>query len=646
MQGPSSIPSAFVFGTSAADILAMYAFNDNSQKIERWILTKGTPWTVTLDPNWPTTGANGVDVTASSCLGTMFTPWTQFGNFGVSGDGTRFTAEIRTFNGSQDEGGLLVVWDKNKGCKWIDVRRMAMSADWNNATAVSADPTGDYKLGPPAGPAAIGTTGGNLISGHQYALQYSYTLRNGTTQALNAGDVGETDGSPITLIRLSSGQASIALTAPGAPSQGAQPTGGTVTPTGYNVYMCDNTLAPSCVPSRQSVDQAPFPISNLTCSAASENLGTSFTYVYYVVVRNSPSLNFASADLTCTVQTANPIGTSNPNTISWTASTSANVTNELFRNTRDGRIYRGPGTSFTDDGSAGPTSIVPEAVQGVSVNTTISNIAAGGTQAYTGLQATSGFSTHNVKIDMSANPVVISSTAITTNLGFHISPHFWYPDATAPCNPVLQSCPLNVNKIIPCPMSCTGHRVEGYGVEVRQPGNTSSLDYEFAAPAETTNLVVADDGSGCSGTTPKCRFASHESWGNAKPGLPYSFPVVSSYTAVTAYGSASWPTTLYTSELMGIPMNSAMKPVRFGMLYSNGNEVTRFYSTPRCAAAQTGDYAICSTDWTYWNTNADGSPGYGGFGDTSGNETCDPSLNPMTQGTAACRVDIVLYELR
>ncbi len=173
----------------------------------------------------------------------------------------------------------------------------------------------------------------------------------------------------------------------------------------------------------------------LTCSAAAGNAGTTYSYIYYVVVRNSPTLNFASSDLICTVQTANPVSTTNPNSISWTASTSANVTNELFRNTRDGRIYRGTGTSFTDDGSAGPTSVVPEAVQGVSVNTTISSIATGGTQAYTGLQATSGFYIHNDKMDMSGNPIVITSTAIAANLGFHVAPHFWYPDVTAACNP-------------------------------------------------------------------------------------------------------------------------------------------------------------------------------------------------------------------
>ena len=361
---------------------------------------------------------------------------------------------------------------------------------------------------------------------------------------------------------------------------------------------------------------------------------------------DSPTLNFASSDLICTVQTANQVSTTNPNSISWTASTSANITAELFRNTRDGRIYRGTGTSFTDDGSAGPTSVVPEAVQGVSVNSTISSITTGGTQAYTGLQATSGFSTHNDKMDMSGNPIVITSTAIAANLGFHVAPHFWYPDVTAACNPIYQSCPYNVYKSIWCPQACGGHRGEGYQGELRQPANSSSLDYEFAAPPETTNIFKADDDSGCANTNPKCQFASHESWANAEPGLPYRFPIVSSYTPVTAYGSASWPTTLYTSELVGIPMNPVFKPVRFGMLYSNGNEITRFYSTPRCAAAQTGDYAICSTDWTYWNSNADGSPGYGGFGDTSGNETCDPSLNPLTQGTAACRVDVVLYELR
>ena len=653
LSGAGAVPGASEFGTTntvidgVSDNYALYVFNSNTHHIERWVIAEGTPWTIAIDPNWPTAGASGVNLAASSCLGTMMTPWTQFGNFAVSGNDTRFTAEVRTFNGLQDEGGLIVVYDLNKGCKWLDLRRMATSQDWNNPTETSvttAGNAGDFKLGPPAAPTATAASGGSLTSGHQYAVQYAYTLRNGTS--LGGGDIGESDGSGLTLVSLSTGQGSIALTAPGTPPSASQPPGVTIAPTGYNVYMCDNTASPGCTPTRQTVDQAPAAVTGLTCAAANPGPPNNYSYTYSVVVRTT-ALSFASTDVGCTVQTQAPVGSgSNAISISWTASTSSGVVYDLYRNGRDTRIYSNTGTSLSDT-SVGPASIVAEAVQGTATATTISTLAAGYTVAYTGLQATSGFSTHNVKMDLSGNPMVIDNTAISLNLGFNSPPHFWYTDVNGSAS----------YQIIPCPVNCPGHRVNGYSVQLREPGNTSSLNFIYAAPAETSAVVSAVNDSGCSSTNPNCHFAAHDNWSDAAAGMPYRYPLVSSYAPVTTFGSTTWPNSLYEGELFGLPMcdgrtatcaspNTNGYPVRFGMLYTSGNEGTRFYGTPRCFMAQTGDYAVCSTAWTNWNENADGSPGYGGFGDGNGNETCDPSLNPNVVGTAACRVDVVLFELR
>jgi hypothetical protein len=410
--------------------------------------------------------------------------------------------------------------------------------------------------------------------------------------------------------------------------------------------MCDNTASAGCTPTRQTVDQAPAAVAGLNCIAANPGPPNNFAYTYAVVVRTS-DYAFASTDVACTVQTKTAVGSgTNAINISWTASSSPGVVYDLYRNGRDTRINSSAALTFSDT-SIGPAAVVPEAVQGTATASTISTLAAGYTVAYTGLQATSGFSTHNVKIDLSGNPIVIDNTGISLNLGFNNPPHFWYTDVAGSAN----------TQMIPCSVNCQGHRVNGYSVELRQPANTSSVNFIYAAPPESSTVLNAANDLGCSATNPKCRFAAHDNWSDATASMPYTYPLVSSYAAVSTFGASTWSNSLYEGELFGLPMcdgrtatcpstNPNGYPVRFGMLYTSGNEGTRFFGTPRCFMAQTGDYAVCSTAWTGWNENADGSPGFGGFGDGTGNETCDPSLNPNGIGTAACRVDVVLYELR
>ena len=668
--GSNPIPSSFVFGTTATDALAMYVFNDNSQRIERWLLNKAAnPWSVAIDQNWPTADANGADVTAN-CLRSLMTPWATFGGFAVNGDSTRFTAEIREFDGAQNEGGLIVVFDKTKGCKYLNLRR-GVATDWNGTTEHAVSVSGLSPLGPPSAAAATAVQGGSLISGHTYAVQYSYTLRNpnGVSDPTPA-DIGETNGSAITTVAmLCSGCNAIALTAPGTPAASAN--GMQIDPTGYNVFACDRTANPGCTPTMQTVDGAPQPAGDLTCTVAAGNSGTNFTYTYYVAARSMPGLSSSSNDVSCTLQTAAAIGSSLPNTVIFNGSLSADaafpttMVYEVFRNARDSRVLRSgsaatadftctgtvPNTTctFTDKGSLGPRAVVLESVNGTGNGAQLSVLSMGGVQAYSGLQATSGDSTHNAKLDLSGGPVVITGTAIGENLGVLAGKTiaFWYPDETASCNPAVQTCPLNPLMVIPCPTLCGGHRVDGYGVELREPASSSPLDFRFAAPEENTTLVKAVDDTGCANDANCRHFSQHLSWANAAPGLPYKPPFTGTYTSILPAGAGAghWPTGLYSGELLTIPMDAGKRPLRMGMLYSNGDSGGLFFGTPRCAVAPLGDYALCSSNYQYWNTNPDGSAGYGGFGDGNGNQTCDPTLNPNTS-TSGCRIDVILFELR
>src|SRR5262249_21525281 len=298
------------------------------------------------------------------------------------------------------------VFDKNKGCKYLDLRRGA-TTDWNGTTEHAVSVNGVSPLGPPAAPTATAVQGGSLISGHTYAVQYSYTLRNPNGAGdLMPGDIGETNGSAIPTVTLScSGCNAIALTAPGTPATNAN--GMQIHPTGYNVFACDRTANPGCTPTMQTVDGAPQPVSGLTCTAAAGNSGTNFTYTYYVAARSAPGISSSSNDVSCMVQTTNAISSSLPNTVIFNGSASADaafpttIVYELFRNARDSRVLRSgnaatadftctgtvPNTTctFTDKGSLGPRAVVLEDVNGTSNGAQLSSLSNGGMTAYTGL---------------------------------------------------------------------------------------------------------------------------------------------------------------------------------------------------------------------------------------------------------------------
>jgi hypothetical protein len=645
-----NFPSSFIFGQTntapgspadpTSDTYAFYAFDNcgvaglsTCARIERWLICGPAGntstlcpggWKAVIDPNWPTTGSNGYDITQSSCAGStymtgstigqgIFTPWASFGNASMDAADTRFAVELRIFNGLQDEGGTSVTLDTSTAgsprCKVLDISRGTVSTDWNNSTPIaitSATCSGSSctqlfnPLLPPAAPVLASGGTGSLNAAHIYAVALSYSLRNSRGTQKSPGDQGETDGSAVSTI---TGVTSIAITAPGVPadaSPGVAPVAGQnipnsncslgtkktrcVTPTGYNPYICDRTTTPGCTPVRAQVDQAPAAVTSLTCTPASGNSGSTYTYIYHVTVRHltGTTLDYGSQDVAATCTTASPISSTLPNALSWTAPTiSTSLLYDIDRGATSttvmenlvGRIACAASPCNFSDTSIGNISGEEEIVSGATTSgITISSLPASGSSVmYAGLQGLGGASTHNIKIDMSGNPVIPVPTAIANTLGYPGADWYWYPDSTASCNSQLQVCPYNIARVFYCPLLCTGHRVAGPGGQVRNPGNTSNLQFLLMAPAEGQNVVSLVNDSNCAGQ--KCQAAQHDNWSLGTNSFA-NYVMPTTYTAQTAYGKTSWPTQLYTGEAFFLPMGDSRVSSSITSISQTGTTVT------------------------------------------------------------------------
>lgn len=728
-----AFPGSFIFGQTNAtpaspadatsDKYAFYAFDNcnaggfsTCAKVERWLICGPTGntstlcpggWAAVVDPNWPTTGSGGYDVTQASCAGStymtgsvvgqgLFTPWASFGNSAMNASDNRFTAELRIFNGFQDEGGTSVTVDTSVAgsprCKVLDISRGLVSTDWNNSTPVaitSAVCSGSSctqvfnPLLPPAMPVLSSGGVGTLNATHTYAVALSYSLRNSRGSQKSPGDQGETNGSSISTI---SGVTKIAIAPPGNPGDaapGVAPVNGQnipnsncilgtksnrcVIPTGYNIFICDRTSTPGCTPVRAQVDQAPggytsialtsetrsgtlvtvnvpstlalgspggtgtitiggtsndvvfagtwtYTITNssqftyntissgtatgsggngainfgpsastLTCTPASGNTGSTYTYIYSVTVRHSNGtiLDFGSPNITAACTTASPITTAKPNTLSWTAPTiSASLLYDIDRGSTSstvmenliGRIACPASPCTLSDTSIGNVSGEEEMVSGTTTAVTISALPlAGSSAAYSGLQGTGGASTHNIKMDMSGNPIIPVPTAIANNLGFPVADWQWYADATASCNSVFQNCPYDPHKVYYCPILCTGHRVSGNGGQIRNPANTSNIQFILAAPMESQNIISMVNDSMCSGN--KCQGAQHDNWSLGVNSFA-NYPMATTYSAGTNYGSPSWPKQLYTGEAIFLPSGDSRASSAVTSISQTANTVT------------------------------------------------------------------------
>ena len=135
----------------------------------------------------------------------------------------------------QDQGTLSYVYDQQRGCYWFDLRTMTAGGAWG-ATGVLSNAS-SILLPVPAAPTATATTGGSLTQGHAYTVGITY-VKN---------DLGETPLSATTSVTVTAPNNAISVTPPNA-----NPSGTISKPSGFQVYICDNTANPGCTPTLQT----------------------------------------------------------------------------------------------------------------------------------------------------------------------------------------------------------------------------------------------------------------------------------------------------------------------------------------------------------------------------------------------------------
>ena len=166
----------------------------------------------------------------------------------LSGDDNRI---MYTVGPLQNEGWLSAVYDQTaKACGWVDLRTGQIGGNlWSDGQMTGAFPLNFNQNGGPAVPVASSssTSGGTLIPGHIYEIEYSLVYESNLTGA------GESAASPVQSITVGSNGNAITLPSP-APSANDS-----MSWTHYNIYACDATANPGCTPTLQ-------PAANLGCT--------------------------------------------------------------------------------------------------------------------------------------------------------------------------------------------------------------------------------------------------------------------------------------------------------------------------------------------------------------------------------------------
>jgi len=93
----------------------------------------------------------------------------------------------------------------------------------------------------------------------------------------------------------------------------------------------------------------------------------------------------------------------------------------------------------------------------------------------------------------------------------------------------------------------------------------------------------------------------------------------------------------WEDELIGVNWDGSKRTVRFNKNWNSG--YGGFWGSARCPISRQGNYALCASDYQMYNLDK-------GFGNGLNQDACDHNSLVGTHGTAGCRTDILLFELR
>jgi len=566
---------------------------------------------------------------------------------------------------TQNEGWITMVYQQSTGkCGWLDTRTGQIGGNlWPGVTQVAgAFPLNFGVNGGPSVPTAVATTGGSLITGHQYAIQYSLVYET------TANGKGESAGSTVQYVTLGGSNTAISLPSPAASANDSVPW------SHYNIYACDNTASPGCTPTLQ-------PAGNLGCSMGKPTLGVSVnttgsTTYTYIEEADGPTCNTWDTE-TISNGAAAPNNTLTPGAVSgayfyrvikgaWSAGT-ATVDQGVY----PGQLsYAGStgGASVTDTGQTILLSAVgtmscnasytwmptPGPPYNCNNNATLMAISAGGPAAPT--TSTLGIFLHEITLSFDGSQVLLSTEALSG------SPVLWKIGTSTAvwCN-MNSGFENPPNSYAPCgghvSMAYNG-LLDVYSARVHDdPGQNFSVTWRpwaaissnvtgtcasgaITVTCETVTTFPAVDPNGTD------NYDSHPSWNNTRAGSePYTPYLVSTDAAdsnpfmTPTYIGRAWAREVYAvNPLTGIGYRFAHHRAT-SVAYNYGGTCSVL---PHCESAF-GHASIAQNSddgkWAVFNSDMDWLLG------CKPNTTCTyNSAGQVISGES--RVDVFIVELK
>jgi len=383
----------------------------------------------------------------------------------LSGDDRRI---MYTVGPVQDEGWLSVLYDQEtQKCGWVDLRTGHMGGDlWAGGQIGGAFPLNFNENGGPPVPviSAAASSGGRLIPGHAYKIQYSLVYES------NMSGTGETAGSFVQSIKVGGSQNAITLPSPAAS------TNDSVVWTHYNVYACDQTAKPGCTPTLQ-------PASNLGCTLSAPLLtattvggsgSTTYNYIEEAVgpkcntwgsvsVKNGPNSLTGKNYVKVTMSAVSGANRYRLITGSWTHGTTT-----VDHGYLPGEIYESGVPGSQDENGSQLIALSAVGTIPAGTSSALKSITGGGPPAPT--VSTLGIFLHAQLMSLDGNWVAWSQEAVTG------SSLYWNLGTTTS-----QMC--NVVEADEDPpssyVSCVGHGVMGYQGPIASEGEPGAVDSSF-----------------------------------------------------------------------------------------------------------------------------------------------------------------------
>ncbi len=507
-------------------------FNQNT------VNTSSGTWTGSTGGNTDLTAAinttNLLDV-SSGCPGLAFNRYMSVSTlYGLDSADRWLSFGLRY---AQDEGFQAIQFDNaGGGCHWSDSRSMTQGGAWGGSGSLTF--ANSVLLPAPAAPTLTATTGGSLAQAHQYTVCIKYVK----------AEIGRTPCSSNASITVNNPNNAISVTPPTAtPANTVSKAGG------FNVYVCDNTVSPGCIPTQQTNGtnaSGALAMPTGLAAACTSNCSGAVSYTFWVYAINAGGQSPTSAPVTIA-----SLGNNAVVNVSFTQVTNAATYTVLtdFQYSSNARAQAGScvaGTCTisvnTNPNSSGYNTLWNQTVP-IATTPVITSLTTTDSDAANDTTNTTGIKWHDMKNDGSGawQMLTVSAVSIGNIQSSYVTDSVLFLDVstgTALWGSNTSTPALNAGKI------CVGHHVLGWSTYMGFDCNTGNATRwvlnDSSATTEASQFYFVSGGFGAHGAS-DVHYSAQMQYQNS------NFPWYIGSDG-SGYASHAVPATYLTLELWGL----------------------------------------------------------------------------------------------